>query len=840
MRFRLPSINQFSFWLGFILSGLLWWVISVVRSAIRQMTENSRAKQKDSKDKTKSISAVEERYRQVILQYVQGLHLAAPLFALDEIIQTPLLMAPPLRIEPGAPIQSEDIVAATLPYLPSWPELAAFYKAPTLTIPEALSVDSDIVITGNAGMGKTVALADLASRLARRDLTSGLSKDTLPFFIHAVDLDMPVDKDNPLNSLIDFIAEKSHVFDIPRIPEFVRKAFSEERALLLLDGIDELTPDEFKNAVDFLRHIKRAYPKTRIVTTSSNEYLDGLISINIVPFAIAAWDQKYQEEFLAQWTDLWTKYVSMESWAQNEEKIDPIILSNWISTESAILTPLELTLKIWGTFAGDIRGSRPMDALETHLRRLVPESIPYEALEQLAVQTVLSQMSFFDPRKAGEWVKSFEPSEPEVPIEQETNQGKEKKSKQEKIQPPSHGLITNLVNSGLLSHHRNNRTRFVHPVFGGFLAGKGLSKLKTDNITDQPPWIGKFLALEYLAATGDAQTLVDKLLKEIDRPLARNLFTTARWLRDCPQHINWRGQVMAKLLELIQQDGQPLGLRGQAVAALIQQREDPSVAALFRKMLEVNSTEQQLLAAIACGALRDTKSVDALSGLAADPNTNLRRAACLALSALGTQSSMDAVAEVLLHGDENQGRTAAEALANNHTDGYAILREGAQIKELMVRRASAYGLGRIAEDWAMQLLAKLQTDDAQWIVRNAANEAIEERQRPNIYIPKRLPPPTESPWIIAFAGKQGLGVTPDKPPTDLLLAALQSDSLDERIASLYYLRTLPVEDVLGALYKAMYGGNQELREAVYYTISELAARGLNIPDPQQYGIGNLP
>jgi hypothetical protein len=83
----------------------------------------------------------------------------------------------------------------------------------------------------------------------------------------------------------------------------------------------------------------------------------------------------------------------------------------------------------------------------------------------------------------------------------------------------------------------------------------------------------------------------------------------------------------------------------------------------------------------------------------------------------------------------------------------------------------------------------------------------------------------------------GVGVTPDKPPTDLLLAALKSDSIDERIASLYYLRTMPVEGVFGALYQAMYAGNPELREAVYYTISEMAARGVHVPDPVQYGVG---
>lgn len=199
---------------------------------------------------------------------------------------------------------------------------------------------------------------------------------------------------------------------------------------------------------------------------------------------------------------------------------------------------------------------------------------------------------------------------------------------------------------------------------------------------------------------------------------------------------------------------------------------------------------------------------------------------------------MDAVASALLHGDENQRRTAAEALSNNTGEGYALLREAAGLKDdLMVRRASVYGLGRLSESWASELLVKLQTDDDQWVVRNTASEILDERQHPNPRVPKRLPPPTESPWIIAFAGQQGMGVTPDKPPTDLLLTALKSGTLDEKIASLYYLRTMPMEGVFGALYQLMYGGESELREAAFQAVAEMAARGVLVPDPAQFGVG---
>jgi HEAT repeat protein len=158
--------------------------------------------------------------------------------------------------------------------------------------------------------------------------------------------------------------------------------------------------------------------------------------------------------------------------------------------------------------------------------------------------------------------------------------------------------------------------------------------------------------------------------------------------------------------------------------------------------------------------------------------------------------------------------------------------------DLLVRRSVVYGLGRIQEQWAKDIINHLESEDDQWAVKNAATEVNENRQRIDPHIPQKLPPPTESPWIIAFAGKQGLGVSPEKPPTDLLLLALKSGTEEEKLASLAYLRMIPVEEVFGALFQAMYGNEPILREAIFQTLSEMAARGVEIPDPVQFGVGH--
>ena len=837
MRFRFPNIDLFSFLLGFILSSLIWWVVSMLRPAFQQIRTNIQLKRTEKKEKIRSINAIEERYRMMVALQAQALHLAAPLFSLDEILVSPRLLAPPSRVEPGEVSYTEDIVETTIPYLPAWPELASIYKAPTLTLSDALSGNSDIVLVGQAGTGKTVALASLASRLARREPESGLPPDTLPFLIHIADLDFPVNKTNPLNGLIELVSEKASVFDLARIPDFIRWAFAEGAALLLLDGTDELTPDGMKDAVEFIRAIKRNYPKTRMVTTGSSEYLDGLVSLNFIPFTLAAWNSDQRASFLEKWGDLWSRHVAVESWAQTSDQVDPLLLNGWLNADSTALTPMELTLKAWSVYAGDIRGPNPIDVFDSHIRRITPANTPREALESLALQASLAANPIFDPHKARQWVKSFEPNEPATVGETDQGENSPKKSgKLEKQKAPSLGLITKMAESGLLSQHRNNRMRFIHPIFAGYLAGKPLAGY-TDAILEQPPWIGKYLAMNFLAADGDATPLSNKLLSQLDRPLSRNLLVPARWLRDAPAQVTWRKQVMAKLAELLRQNGQPLGLRGQLLAAFIQSG-DPGAAVLFRQLLTEDDSELLQLAALGAGALGDVKSIDLLSALLRNPSPNVRRAACLALATIGTTTAMDVVASALLHGDEMIRRAAAEAMSLHSGEGHTMLREGAAMKDdLEVRRAVVFGLGRVHQPWAEELLNKLQLEDDQWVVRNAATEMLEDHRKPNRHIPRRLPPPSESPWLIAFAGKQGMGISPDIPPTDLLLKAFKSGDPEERMASLAYLRIMPSEGVFSVLYQAMYGDEPELREAVFQTISEMAARGFEVPDPVQFGVG---
>lgn len=253
-------IDAFSFVVGFLTASVLWWLMGKARPLLEELRENLKVQREATQ--ARRSSGVEDNHRRITLRRAQGMHLAAPLFALDEILQEPLLIAPPALVQPGTPPAAEDVVTQTLPYLPTWPELAAFYQAPTLTLPQALAGGRNLVLTGLPGTGKTVALAYLATLAANHNASLGSLQEHIPFLIHVADLKLPIsDAREALNPIIDVVDATAPVFDLSRVPGFVQLAFQNKRALLLLDGFDELTSDGQIAITEYLKLLLQAHPK---------------------------------------------------------------------------------------------------------------------------------------------------------------------------------------------------------------------------------------------------------------------------------------------------------------------------------------------------------------------------------------------------------------------------------------------------------------------------------------------------------------------------------------------------------------------------------------------------
>ena len=238
---RSIQIDRISFWLGFLAGALFGILVAILKVYLPRLIRVMRTQIQSAREE---ISAgTESRLRNDMLRFAQKQHLAAALFSLDEIAITPHLMTPPPPTVPGGKIPAIDVVNLTIPYMPDWPEMAAVYHAPTITLVEALHGGANLIVIGRPGSGKTVALAHLASLIVRHDPEAGEYIDYLPILIHAADISPITETKTALDILIDAVTVNASVLTIPRLPSLIKSSLDNDRIIILLDGMDELHPE---------------------------------------------------------------------------------------------------------------------------------------------------------------------------------------------------------------------------------------------------------------------------------------------------------------------------------------------------------------------------------------------------------------------------------------------------------------------------------------------------------------------------------------------------------------------------------------------------------------------
>lgn len=825
--------DLFSFGLGIIVVGVLllgWRLFKPLRTRFRIFMR------RPIRGTRVGLTAnLADRYHQHLLYHVQGLHLAAPLFPLDEIAVEPRLLAPPKRFDPTGSTITSDVISITLPYLPDWPEIASEFHAHTMTIATALQGGANLAIIGQPGSGKTVALAHIISKIVRNDEEINDLAEMTPFLIHAADLPKGVEgKKKIIVAIAEAVAEQMSAIVQLQLTGFVRNALKAGKALILLDGLDEMVPERYNQVLKFMSVLLNEFPQTRIIVTAQPTHLPGLTNLGLIPIPLAGWNEAQRIEFIEKWGEMWAYHIVPEAWARKlPYEVNSTLANGWMHLENLALTPLELTLKIWALYMGDITGARGFDAIRSYADRMCSDiNGATSALETLAHQMVSNMQPHIPVKEASgksdlnaKGIRdSEEPDEAPDPSKQADSSAVQR-------------IIPDMVERGLLTTRANALIGFTHPVIAGYFAGNALAKRRNGTqVSEQPDWIGKQLALRYSAVTSDVTPLVKKFTRDKDDLLQKGLLTVARWPRETGEEKPWRIEILRRLAQALQNDRLPLGIRARVTAALISSADD-GITLLFRQMLTSPDSRVRQLIAMGLGVLKDPKSVNDLNMLLDDSSPAVQRAACLGLVANGSLPAIEAVAYALLHhASEETRRAAAEALANHLSEGHPILKEASKEKDLMVRRAVVYGLGRIDEDWSKEILLKLQLEDEQWVVRSAAGEVLDNMVS-DPHIPKRLPPLSESSWLIQFASLHGMGIPKGQGAWDMIYKALKEGKEDDNIAAMEYLRQVPERavEVIPDLYKHFYASKGDLQEAALNTIWYLVAAGIELPSPQQFG-----
>lgn len=830
-------IDRTSFWIGFVAGMLFLWILSSLRRFIPFAIKAIRRQIQIAREN--AAAGVLSHLRHDVYVYAQHQHLAAVFFPLQNILIQPRLLAPPVLtnlIESGEGNKT-DIASLTIPYMPDWPELGSLYGAPTLTLLESLQGGANLILMGHPGSGRTVALAHLASLVSKRDSSAGKIAEFVPLFVHTSWLHNRLSVPKP-PSIAEILAGAVSLYTSPittaQLPGVLRVALENGRILLLVDGFDEVPPDAQQSVKSFLETVLQNYRKTRIIVATSTEYFAGLNNLGFFPVAMAAWNEYDRLEFIKLWQENWVSSSSPIESALSEN-IDPLLITNWLDSREPTLTPLEFTLKVWGAFAGDALGPGVPNILESHIRRLsvnVPGA--QSVLERLAVQMVVNMKINPSNRQAERWISHYEDMQP-VATEETDEEEPSKNRKPSEKQGPTSDAIYNLISNGLLVS-QSGTIHFSHPVFLFYLAGQGLAESTySSKILEQPDWNIKNQTCAFWGCYGDISPLVDVALSSTQDPVYSQIFHIARWLRISPRTSAWRVKLMQQLVDMLYKESFTTGIGGRALAALALSG-DPSIAALFRQLIKGNLAHLRYLGALGSGFLLDTKAITSLSSLFEEEDTRIGGAACLALVAIGSKPALEAVMALLLQGSETARRLAAEALANNASEGHPTLEEASTLPDLLVRRSAVYGLMRIRQPWTTRILEKMEIEDGQWVVRTAANQAMEEIRQPDPHIPHPLPPLSDTPWLINFAGKLGMGVTSGKQALDLVSKALETGEPRERLSALEFLQQNGGDEVLLQLYKTYFSSQATLREAAFNTLWHYQASGVTLPPPAQYGL----
>jgi predicted NACHT family NTPase len=144
-----------------------------------------------------------------------------------------------------------------------------------------------VLLQGGAGAGKTTFLVRQRLLAARRVSDGSDGPDVMPFFIP---LRRYADQDFP--GLEELVTAEARALVGERPSGWVSSIFRDGRGLLLVDGLDELTPERRADALTWLGQVIAAYPRSRFWVTSRPSAVDnswveqhGFVTVDLMPLS---------------------------------------------------------------------------------------------------------------------------------------------------------------------------------------------------------------------------------------------------------------------------------------------------------------------------------------------------------------------------------------------------------------------------------------------------------------------------------------------------------------------------------------------------------------------------
>ena len=580
-------------------------------------------------------------------------------------------------------------------------------------------------------------------------------------------------------------------------------------ALVLVDGWDELNPQQQELATAWLARLVEALPNNLWMVVVGPRGFAPLAALGFAPLRLKEWARPQVEALLARFAERLSP--AQGGAAQPSREVTETLLRALERGAS----PLELSLRAWLLLTQGQVPERRLDLfLQTVERQAGRVTGEADGLSSV-IRAVLGRLALALQQEGRTLVTR---AEVEAALEDALPPAGERPAR---AAAQAQQIV--IGGKGCLIEREMDRYAFVHPLWQAAAAARQLVALPTAAVLERledPRWAAVF---EFYAEIGDMEPFLKAWLTRPDDLWRSRLCTAARWAAVAPPEAPWRRGVMALLARAFLDPALPDPVRERLTTA-IACSGDPGVPYFLRQALQHPRETVRAAAVRALGLLRRTADVGTLVEAIDDPDALVQEAAARALGAGGGPAALRRLTQALVLGDETQRACAAVGLALMGEEGWEALRKAIQNDDFLTRRAAVYGLGEIEQPWARELLSRLTREDGEWIVRSAASSVLAEIEaaRPSPV----SPPPVahEMGWLINWAAEREEVVGVGEAAFVHLLQALQQGDAPIRQAAAQALGLIGRPEDAAPLRQAMADPDPDVAQVALEALEELAHR----------------
>ncbi len=786
-----------SFFVGVVVTLLIVGLIYLFRRPLQDGIGRLRERARDLRSRL--TAGAESRYRESLRDWLDELHVGEWAAPFEAVYRPP-------RFSPPAPR----------------PSLSPDTTSPSpITLRQALSATQRLAALGEPGLGRTALLVYLA-RVFAEDKSRGelhLDENRLPVLAHFAEMDWgssaDTQGDDPAKLLIDAAIGHAPRLIAANLASLLRAKIAAKGLIVLLDGWDEVAQADRDAARAWLNTIVQRYPGHRYVMTASAADADALRGAGFACLSIAPLQPRGVRSLAERWVTA----------AEGSASDVTLLTESMQQPPGTPPRPLDMALaaSVWRQ-----RGVLPLSAPAAYDRWIdlaladngVADTATARSMLGRLAWTLLNESRAIATREEiGALASASLPvagAEPDSPAKTTAERA------------------ATLAEDSALFIPLGGGVAFAHPRVVAYLAAAHAHNVDqamtlAARLSD-PAWTD---ATFFFAALGDATPLVNAALAAPDDLFQTTLTRLGEWASIAPADAGWRGRVLSDLVKVMMASDTPDPLRERVMRVLVSIR-DKGLAYLFKQALSRPEPHFKRLAARAFGLMRREADAPAVAAALGDADAGVRLEALRALGEIGGQAAVDALAQALLELDDDGRRAAAEGLANCGPAGWELLVEGASLSDdpgadiVRVRRAAAYGLARVGEEWARDRLAKLEREDKQWLVRSAATDALQamradsgEGEEPIDLTPLDM---DNLGWLVQWAASKGQPVGVGKAAAQALQRALEDPDPTVRLAAAHTYAYLGDAESIPALRARLKDDNALVRDAAYHALEDIARR----------------